>query len=391
MALQAGVLALVAADQAVKALNDGIQQIGNGPNYLRDGQPESIPGIIGQEVGRSACRRYAEGDFSRLSDSAAAGYEKACRPYLDSIAPGTGPGLIKPFEGGQCVGLGYNADFTYTNDQGARQTFGFDFTGGGLVGTYIGDIQFNQTYPVGVERLINGQVLRLNVANLLNPNGGNPAIENIRRQDGQPDNCGNPAPIVKPPTPIPAPDPGPEPFNPRPDINIDLDVTLNVDGSVNFNIGVGVPIVIRPNFDFSPESGGDGDDGGGGGLPPLIPNPEPGPELPGGNGGFGGDDGFGEPPAGRRWVGCCIRLTSYPLNQPPIPGSVPEDVFPQVVGNIRLVFSASGNRQTDTPVRIAAKHVCVWEPVAKLNPVGVNVDLLPGFGYVYTPYSVPLE
>lgn len=390
MPLVAGALALVAADQAAKAIGDGIDQLGRGPEYVKSGTPESIPGKLGLAIARSACRRYGEGDFNNLSDRAAGGYENACRPYLDSINPGAGPLLRLPFRGGQCV-TNYRLTYDTSNKDGPITN--------GIVRTRQGPLSvFRETAPPATG---GGQPtvlwrLRYGAAGtvetlLLGAENVDPRVSftSIVRVDGAADNCGNPSPVVEPPDKIPRTIPNPEPFKPSPDIDVNLDVTLNIDGSINFNIGVGVPIIIRPKFGPDEDGDGDGGDGGGTAPPPSPPAPEPGPEVPGGNGGFGGDDNFGAPPAGRRWVGACLRITQRPTNQPPIPGSVPEDVYASVVGNVRLVFNAAGTRQTDTPIRIRAKHVCVWEPVSKLNPVGISVDLLPGFSYVYRPYSVP--
>jgi len=399
MALPAAALAGAAVLEAAAVLNAAREvYFGGGAQYIRDGVPIGTIPALGQAIARQTCRRYADSGQDLPGDTAA-NYEKACRPYLDDIGYGEGPKLLKPFEGGQCDAL-YIFSYQGTTNNGAASYNVRGKTWGPLGGARSvdrGDGRFN------VEVLSSGNIIATQLCSGSNPSKGeyiyrqaNSSAGILGPDDGGTfsiqqacsgsDDCGNPPPDYTEPEPPPNPDPPTEPFNPDGDTNIDITVNLQPDSLIEVNLGFG-PIVV-------PVFGGSGDDGGGGGETPTDPdtsppNPEPGPELPGGNGGFGGDDGFGPPPAGRRWVCCCIRITDTPNNVSVIATSEPEDVYPAVIGNIRLVFDASGNRQTDTPVRILAKHVCVWEPVQKLNPVGVNVDLLPGYGYTFRPYSVP--
>lgn len=393
MAIVAAGVAAIAAVEAAEVLRAGGEvALGGGAQYIRDGQPIGAIAQLGQELARVACRRYGSRPGDYPSDTAL-NYEKACRPYLDSLDPGGGLELIQDLVGGQCVGVPYAVTLKFW-----RCSDGADF--GQQVQVLTGPIEIRrsglQKLPPGSPPCADGQTFFPGKALYSNGNpisswgGGCCARESVEvlsivRQDGLPDDCGSQPPTVVQPEPPPVPLPPIVPIVIAPEVNINADVEVNIDGTINIDIGTG-PITIDP---FGGES--DSGSGGGGGPDDSPPSPEPGPELPGGNGGFGGDDMFGDPPTGRRWVGACITITSKPVNQPPIPNSVPEDVYASVVGNIRLVYSASGTRQTDTPVRIQAKKVCVWEAVRKLNPVGVSVDLQAGFGYVYRPYSVPLD
>lgn len=385
MAIQAvGLAAAVALETAEVLRAGGEIALGGGAQYLRDGQPVGVVAKVGQELARLACRRYSASPDSFPSDTAV-NYERACRPYLEDIGEGAGPGLKLPFRGGQCPGILYRIDWTWSAGS---------FNPGPQTTERVGPLRYESEErqssacgtPTGTFRsftIIDGT----GQSPISLATGCDAQLNslNISRVDGQPDDCGNTDPVVDP-----QPQPGPTlppivPIVIAPEVNIDARVEVNLDGSINIDIGTG-DITIDP-------FGGDGDGSGssGGGPDDSPPSPEPGPELPGGNGGFGGDDLFGDPPVGRRWVGACITITNNPINQPPISNSIPEDVYASVVGNIRLVYNAAGTRQTDTPIRVQAKKVCVWEAVRKLNPVGVSVDLLPGFGYVYRPYSVPLD
>lgn len=391
-----GAAAVTAAGAILKFEAENVLQ--DGPNALVEPSTGGAIPSVAQAIARQTCRRYADG-VPGLAEGTAVDLERVCRPYLDNIGYGSGPRLLKPFEGGQCDELIYFVTTSLFNP--VNQTTA-TFTG--LARGPIGGVRLT---PLGGA----GAVLSITCRGY-SPGpgcqGNQPPLQPLGSFDiasvpanrenprlvsvvpcGFADNCGNPPPEFTEPEPPESPDPPTEPFNPGPDVDIDITVNLRPDSLIEVNLGLG-PIV-------APVFGGGGDDGGdpgGGGEPGPDPDtsppaPEPGPENPGGNGGFGGDDMFGPPPAGRRWVGCCIRITQAPSNASVIATSEPEDVYPTVIGNIRLVCDAAGNRLTDTPVRILAKHVCVWEPVQKLNPVGVSVDLLPGYGYTFRPYSVP--
>lgn len=379
--------AALAAGAALKG-EEG-RALNNGPDYIRDGNPTGVVDKIGQAIARNTCRRYSDNPDA-VSGERALDFERVCRPYLDNIGYGSGPEVDLPFRGGQCV-----AGYTVTIETITLNLDGTD-------NTVRTDVETNILGPVrGVEiQNRNPNNPQAETVVLLHgtgsgtvvtqgsscPNGcfRDPKIISVVRTSGLPDDCGNPDVDVRQPIPPEDPEEGPEDFNPGPDIDIQIDVNITPDALVEVNIGTG-PIIINP---FG-GGGGDGDGDPGTDPDTSPPAPEPGQENPGGNGGFGGDDNFGEPPAGRRWVGCCIRITQTPENVSVIATSEPEDVYPSVIGNVRLVCDAAGNRFRDTPVRILAKHVCVWEPVQKLNPVGVRVDLLPGYGYTFTPYSVP--
>jgi hypothetical protein len=125
-----------------------------------------------------------------------------------------------------------------------------------------------------------------------------------------------------------------------------------------------------------------GGDGAGGGEPPGG--------LTGADGGTGGggDEDFGEPPEGERWVGCCITITTEPPGLGIIPSSLPESIYPEVLGNVRLAFDGGGGVGYDTPIQIRQKTTCVWEPVRGMAPTGCRVNVKPGTSYSIRKYSV---
>lgn len=361
-----------------------IGALDEGPEYIRDGDPASPLDAVGLFAARQACKVYANNP-SAMNDRPAASYERVCRPFLDNIGYGNGPKLLLPFLGGQCPGVLYRVQFSATNDNGSRFTVE-QIVGGPVRGAYLDPPDGLGRRTAGIiASLPDGTPQKLGQITLQDPNT-NPAqaVSIIRREDNQPDLCGNPPPDYEEPVPPDEPETGPRPFVFAPNFNFDVDVNLDVDGRISIDIGTG-PIIVDP---FS-DGGSEGGSGGYNGPPPAAS--EPGPEVPGGNGGFGGDDAFGPPPAGKRWVGACVKVLPLTQSQPPIPGTPPEDVYPTVIGNIRLVGNAAGVRVVDTPVRILAKGVCVWEPFRGFFPVAVNVDLVPGYSYTYRPYAVDLK
>jgi hypothetical protein len=309
-----------------------------------------------------------------------------CQPYWDD--QGYDEPIVTPsFGGGQCSGTGYQA--SYQLRQRSSSTFGCgewsdweDRTGtigafpipGPITGIEVVDeVSGIPTSPRRRGYLIKGNggdaFLNLygNTVATYNP-GCEPAVEyralSFSRVSGGPDVCGDPpggtfSPGGSPP-PTPTFPPGQEPG-------------VDPDGQPFFFVppidGIdGEPIEVPPP-------------GGGGG--PTQP-PTAGEEEDGGT----GDEEFPPPEPGRRWVGCCIRLTAIPVGTGTIPGTAPEPILTEVVGNARLLFDSATGDGYDTPVQIRSGGLCLWEPVKGLSPKGVRVNLRPGFEYVYRPYSV---
>lgn len=312
-----------------------------------------------------------------------------CQPYWDDQGYDA-PVVDVPFTGGQCAGVAYTVTWSITE-------------------TLCSSGPVNRPQP---NRTVIGPIARAKTE--INP-GSNPTVE-FRfgtagstlpiqgsgsyidpcfadvtsaldwgtfvavRQDGLPDTCGDPPGDVVP-GPNPAPDPGPLP----PDTGPSFDIRGN-------------PIfVLPPTLEVSPDFNidvpiGEINLGSGTGNGPAAP-PAPGEESPGeGTGEGGGDNDFPEPPDGERWVGCCVTITATPPGAGAIPQAEPQSIYPTTIGNVRLRFRGfSGGSEYDTPVVNRQKTTCVWEPVRGLEPVGVRVNLLPGYSYSYRPYSVPQE
>jgi hypothetical protein len=305
---QASELAQRASDLLGEAsrLTDGTQG-----EYIRDGNPSSPFEAIPLALARQGCRRYQQkgGDYS---DRRAARAERACRPYLDSLEPGSGPELELPFRGGQCNAV-YLVNTTTGTPVGGIETFTLRARGpvGGIRARDNGLGQF--FYELFCRGIVVGSSSCGSVADTgaawyfirsTTSSGGNPTARVNSVTPCGLDNCGNVPPEFTPPktpaTPLP---PGPSPFTRSPDIDVDLEVTINPDFTVNVNIGTG-PITIDPFGEPAPV-----DPGGGAGDPgdPTDPG-SPGSPIPTGPGG----EALGQAPPGTELVGLLVTVAASP-------------------------------------------------------------------------------
>lgn len=280
------------------------------PNFLADTAPVTTAALFPKTVLRQACRSYARGGGPQNLPGFDVVWGGICEPFLDSIDESPTPGSVgPPFTGGQCVGVQYRIEFSYTNDQGNRQSIE-QIVGAPLVGVYT-EPRPNNGPTVGyVLRNADGTTTRFLQAGLQDTGiPPAPSVRVLRREDNLPDNCGNPPsefdpPRVRPglpplPPTIPIDVPGLGPVN--------VGVTFSPSGQVNVSlpdIGIEVPIDAPFSFDGG---GGDGEPGGGGGVPPGDVG-EPGtPEVVG-----DGGEAEGTAPEGSVLVGVRVQITAFP-------------------------------------------------------------------------------
>ena len=366
----------------VDAFDDLADTIANPPTS------RPLKGAIGRS-GQDYCDFYGSAPQAAKSllgpGFAASGL--LCKPYWDSAGYDAPVQAPPPFGGGQCSGTGYQATASFTvNVRGGGDSDLGDFSATVVVDsiTYNGPIssatiELRGTGGTGgttnLCQLIVTDAGGLRPPITLTSRGDPGRLTNLRpgsitfaRVSGGPDICGDPPsegfePGANPP-PTPTFPPGQEPG-------------VDPDGQPFFFVppieGLpGEPVDVPPS-----------EPGGGAGGGPTEP-PVAGDEQEGGD----GDEEFPPPEDGRRWVGCCIRLTAIPIGTGMVPGTSPEAILTQVVGNARLKFDSVSGDGYDTPVQIRSAGLCLWEPVKGLSPKGVRVNLKPGFEYAYTPYSV---
>lgn len=311
MAVFPAAAAAFAASEAGRMLRDGADVIQTGePSYIRDGDPQSITGKIGQASARLACRQFAA-DPGRVPVDRQLAYDKACRPYLEDIGQYDSPGVVKPFDGGQCPGVLYLVTYESQTANGQQTACNQPVTTQiGQVDELIGPIQGITNTPGAIGPGGNTPVI---FGNLIHAGGarglgsvlstgcstaGYRMVSVVPRTGQPPDNCGNPPPEFDQGDDQPDPT-NPEPFNPGPDIDIDIGVEINIDGSIDIDLGGG-PITIDPFGD---------DDSEGGGGPPETPGGSGDEGASGETGAGGEEEGEDE---GRILVGVRVEILGFP-------------------------------------------------------------------------------
>lgn len=296
---------------------------------------------------------------------------KFCKPYWDE--QGGGPTVEPPFEGGQCPGVAYTVRFTYSSPSG-QQIVSYSGVGPVLAvrqepsGNGCGGQQppDREIYTIGAT--FSNVVRGPNTACVVNG-----AIDFvILRGDGQPDNCGNPPPVVVPPPNYP----NPRPFNAPTTVNIggdDYDVTIggpqtDINGDVYFPINIGGDVVVNiPASDPTATPS----------LPDNPPSTE-GPPVDSAPGDGSVDDEV--PPEEEGFVaGYCWQVIPLPSTPPGIPRSDPI-VWPNVIGNLRLRYKVGGTVVSGPNVEIDSERGCLFPPLDKLPVVACTGNINTAYG-----------
>ncbi len=347
-------------------------------DFIADGPSTGIQGYVRDRY-RHRCRELANlPGWARALGVGRGPFTRVCEPYwADNGWDGpVNPG--PPFTGGQCCDLTYNVSYTGLNIS-QEPISGTAQISGQILGSETRSNQPAQpTITSGVNRrLCNGQVDFIGLVNVFEGQETGFSITSVTPVSGV-DDCGDPPDLPLQPGPNPPPDPGPlpgpEPFtDPR-------DPT-------------GIPQIPIPPYDdpiFGPtpietpddESGGGGSPGGGDGLPG---DPDATGDPAGGVGGGepGQDVDFGEPPAGRVWVGCVVRAVVDP-RIPDIPNSGPGNrVYASVIGNASLIYA--GHRGTN--VRVLSEFTELVRSSSAVVLEGCRVSALPGVQLTVRPIS----
>lgn len=259
---------------------------------------------------RLNCRRWAAADKSGFSPRVNGYNAGVCGPYLDSIGENPNPGEIGPdFEGGQCP-VNYRVSFTAT---GAGNDCSPIEAGNPDVNAGPGPLSLRYFHDTATSAPVGGlcEGFSYNVVYLRTANGETPLVGfgrgvrltsfNPFREDGGPDNCGNPVPTYQPPATVTPDEPVP------PGIVVSLpglgDVTVNIDLGPDGNPTFTLPDV---GVDFGVEIGGGDDDGDGG-----TGTEDPGSPGAGGETGGGGES-EGEAPEGQELVGLLVTVLEAP-------------------------------------------------------------------------------
>jgi hypothetical protein len=288
------------------------------PAFVASDDPVNpLSGAV-RAVTRLNCRLWAAKDKRNYSARVNVGNSRICGPYLESIGENPSGAQVGPeFDGGQCGTIQYRVDFT--RRFGGTTTSSFINVTGPVLGSAVGSgppiavgswqgirLQGNRSGPSLVQAGDGTTVRTLATSSDPNVDPNSVTITGVTPTVSQPDPCGDPAPIIRPPDrPISAPVfspsfefdfPGLGPVN----INVDLDE----DGN---------PVVCIPELDTCftiDDDDGGGGGGGGGDAPPPGDIGEPGDASSTGDGG----DAEGEAPDGSVLVGLKVEVLSTPPN-----------------------------------------------------------------------------
>jgi len=363
------------AKELPRFFRDTVDQISDGEAiYLRDGTPESTISQIGQAVGRSACRRFGT-NSNTLTPEASTRFERACRPYLDSIDPGNGGTIGIPFEGGQCACsvYRYQGAVVGTSDQfGTPYSIPFDFrlrgptTGWRRTGNpgWILTSRGRNNFSQGVVPGCTSTPVNVSSGPAFLSSDSRIAGEGLTLLSGA-DNCGGPLVRTEPRRRQTDPQPPPFRFNPGPGIDVPITVNVNNNGDIIVNIGGGTRTV--PTGDPAPAP-----PGGGSGLPPGDIGSPATPSTTG-----DGGESEGEAPSGSVLVGVKLDI----LASPPSATRYTPDVFR---GALYAYMGVPGNLDQDYGGSMVRSGQFLF--AEKENLTAWRVSANTGYNIRTTPY-----
>lgn len=284
------------------------------PGFVSGPTPQTGLADGVQRLTRLNCRIWASRDKSGYSSRVNQYNADVCGPYLEGLGENPDEGFIEPpFEGGQCY-TEYSYIYSFLNPNTGLNEDSNQTVSGRIIGLSVVFNANGQTKSGGIRRQLNptSSIDFIPLGTTFNGSDLNQSIRNVQRQDGMPDDCGNPPTDVQPPATV------------TPGTPIVPTITVNLPGvgptTINIDLGPdGTPTICAPDvevcIDIDPSveiglPGGDGTggDGTGGGPPPGdIGTPGTG-DTAGGNDG----DAEGEAPDGSVLVGLELNLTTIP-------------------------------------------------------------------------------
>lgn len=309
-------------DEVLLPLVSGVQELlfapvnpfNNRPAFVAGPPPDTGLARAVQEVTRLNCRIWASRDKSGYSPRVNQYNGEVCDPYLESLDENPDGGYVGPeFKGGQCA-----IDYFVNGNQVLYGTDGQVLASGpfqvGVRGP-IGGLSWSDSAggPVTGPLAPNATGFYAVLASGTGPQvifgngqgGASGSITSVVPQGPVPDNCGDPSPVVQPPSTVTPK----SPIVPTVPINLPgigpITVTVNVDDK-------GRPVIIAPEIGVEvtvnpPDDDDDGEGGGGSSPPPGdVGNPGAGGSA------SAGDDAEGEAPPGKELVGLKLTLVNIP-------------------------------------------------------------------------------
>lgn len=303
-----------------------------------------------------------------------------CTPYLDDLGRTFG-GEGVPFSGGQCDNTRYTINYTIEsrnlNNNNIFDTNTSTVAFGPIVSFVIGSdsrttvLTARQGPGFDVEETIVDSAAAIFEYLSITINSVVPDV-------GQPNNCGDPAPVYMPGdgwegedfgSPITITDPngngdfevvvGPPTDDGRGGISIPVDV-----GGIEINIGPGNSGGPDSPVDLGPTGTGQDIPGNAGDPPQVLP----------------------DPPAGSKWVAIALIVTGIPPAFGQINGTNPNNRYFSPLGNFTLRFETdSGEVFWGDDVIIQNSRQLLAIPCEGLCVNGFRVNLLPGLSFTATP------
>lgn len=348
---------------------------------IRDEIDNPSPGNPVGPIGRAVCNTLASVGYNRIPLNNRTGPGFVCEPYWadEGIDP---PQDVPPFTGGQCECISYRVVGTYAVEFADGSVSGPNsFTVASVPGP-IGALSVNEGqltslgFDVGTPAC--GGRRRQDVA--FASGFANFSITSVTRNDGQPDDCGDP-----PPDSVPGPsNPGtpydqPQPLPGYPGVDIIIgppEITEGDDYYIPITITNDDGDPVGPPIFWTPD-----------GVPPSLPPPPPSPVEPGAPvepGEPSGDVPDDIPPQdeddGVETIGYEWTLTGPPINLSMVPGTSPA-VLTTPYGNIQLRYEdgTGATRYSDNlPIRVVSGSIIRQDP--RLTVKGVIYSRRPDIG-----------
>jgi hypothetical protein len=304
-------------------------------------------------------------------------YRTACQPYYAKNGY-QGPKIVPPdFQGGQCIGVQYSFKFKLQDIYGSPPDYQTKVLTGPVGAIYYEDYYEYGNFrrfliPEGVGQPSQSSALIGSLA--ANRSGyGAPivTVESVTPLNGALDNCGSLNTTVAPGT--------------APSLQWNQNTTINVDGRTynvkvnqpvtnNIDKSLTVPVLINGDVNL-----GFGGSGGNASESASVANVRPSVSagLPiGGPIHEGLNEKFPNPPEGKEYVGCIVELFNVETGTPPIPSSMPDKIWPLVVGNARLIYANSGIGDILGDSRMVREDMfTMFRPTDRLKVVGARMRL----------------
>lgn len=343
---------------------------------------------LSKELMKLNCRAYSTNpDFYSAPPGMPSRDEmnETCKPYFDELGV-PGPMFPQPFTGGQCPDE-YRLEWTYS-DPGRTFSAGRYVRGPISIKLEKGNTDSYGTFYDWILTQEVGIVDPPQRSSLGGYRGFVPPTLNVTslyKTSGQADNCGNQGPYGVPG--------GAPVYNYGDEITINVDdrqydVVVNQPVTNNIDKSITVPIFINGDVGFN--FGGDGLGGASdsGQAPSDRPNVSSG--LP-----IGGPihedlgEKFVDPPEGKEYAGCIVELFDVETGSPPVPSSLPDKVWPFVIGNARLIYANSGIGDILGEAKLVREDMFVlFRPADRLKVVGAKMRLSYPGTYSITPLLV---